>query len=100
MPPTRQAAIEGLDDQSVLERIDRTFELVEGFESAYGLELLATIHWCAKHNDDVGSAVDAAKSVPAWRKRKERMFTDEHVEVAWDHLRHLGWIGAREPKPA
>lgn len=29
------------------ERIDRVLQLSEGFESAYGMELLATVHWAA-----------------------------------------------------
>jgi len=29
-------------------RFQRVSELVEGFESPFGLELLATVHWVAK----------------------------------------------------
>lgn len=92
-----QEALQALDDRSVVDRIERTLDLVEGFESAYGLELLATVHWCATHDAGVKSAASAADCVRAWSHRKGRMFTDEHIEVAWDHLQGLGWIAEREP---
>jgi hypothetical protein len=33
------------------ERFDRVSELVEGFESPFGMELLATVHWLFQHDD-------------------------------------------------
>lgn len=89
--------IEGLDDQSVMHRIAKTLELVQGFESAYGLELLATVHWCATENDDVDSSADASACVRAWNHRKARMFTDDHVKVAWERLEGQGWLSSNEP---
>ena len=41
-------------------RFERVTDLVEGFESPFGLELLATVHWVATRLD-AGSA-DAAVS--------------------------------------
>jgi len=35
------------DAQGTRERISRVAKLIEGFESPYGLELLATVHWVA-----------------------------------------------------
>jgi len=92
-----QHAIDGLRDSALMERIQRTLDLATGFESAYGLELLATVHWCVTREAGVESAVDAAGCIQAWNYRKGRMFTDEHIEVAWNHLTDLGWIGEREP---
>jgi hypothetical protein len=31
-------------------RFDRVAELVHGFETPFGLELLATVHWVAAHD--------------------------------------------------
>jgi len=36
------------DDEETRQRFTRVSDLVEGFESPYGLELLATVHWVAK----------------------------------------------------
>ena len=32
------------------ERFDRVEDLVDGFESSFGLELLSTVHWVIEHN--------------------------------------------------
>jgi len=74
-------------------RIDRVFELAAGFESAYGLELLATVHWLASH--DPAAADDAlTQRVWDWSPRKARMFTADHVRVALDRLREHRWLPA------
>jgi Predicted phosphatase homologous to the C-terminal domain of histone macroH2A1 len=75
-------------------RIERVLELAEGFETAYGLELLASVHWAAHEDPDAAS--DPAKAeadVRAWSPRKGRMFTDDHVRTAWTALRDHGWLG-------
>jgi hypothetical protein len=36
-------------------RFDRVGTLVEGFETPFGLELLATVHWVVKHGNPVAS---------------------------------------------
>ncbi len=72
-------------------RIERVLELAVGFESAYGLELLATVHWIALHNGARG-AHDVAQQVSAWSPRKARMFTTGHVETALNALSERGWI--------
>lgn len=47
-------------------RFDRVAELVEGFETPFGLELLATVHWVAT-KEGVASAEAAVEAVPALR---------------------------------
>ena len=73
--------------------LSRVLELIEGFETPYGLELLATVHWVAQRQaDGDGDALVAA--VRAWSPRKGRMFTPEHITVALDALRSKGWTAA------
>jgi hypothetical protein len=79
-----------------IERVERVAQLIEGFESSYGLELLASVHWVATR-EDAGAANDphlAADLVRQWTPRKGRMFTSEHVVVAWRALRDQGWLAA------
>jgi O-acetyl-ADP-ribose deacetylase (regulator of RNase III) len=90
-PGSRAAAQELLAEHpDTLARIDRVFTLAEGFESAYGMELLSTVHWVATHSDsrDDDALVD---EVRAWSPRKGRMFTPDHVRVALATLRERGW---------
>lgn len=76
------------------DRIERVLRLIEGFESAYALELLATVHWVAS-NEDAAAAGDAAAAVRlvgSWSHRKRRMFGPDHVTAAWQRLRDEGWL--------
>ena len=80
------------ENHKLAERIQRVLELVEGYESAYGLELLASVHWMAarQENDDDLSGV--TKRVQSWSQRKRRMFTAQHIESAWQRLHDHGWL--------
>lgn len=76
-----------------VERIARVLDLVEGFESAYGLELLASVHWIAHETPDAAVRLELATSlVREWTPRKGRMFTPEHIHVAWSALHDRGWL--------
>ncbi|MBX3158540.1 MAG: macro domain-containing protein [Deltaproteobacteria bacterium] len=70
------------------ERFERVSALVEGFETPFGTELLATVHWLLTH-DGVPDArlVDA---VYAWNDRKKQ-FSPRQIELARDVLRDKGW---------
>lgn len=86
-------------DSTIASRVGRVLELVDGFESPYGLELLASVHWVATH-DANGPTVDVSiviRRVQGWNRRKERMFTEDHITTAWDRLRSQGWIRELEP---
>ena len=72
-------------------RFDRVADLIRGFESPYGLELLATTHWVAKH-EAADHPERAAVLVRGWSDRKSRLFTDEHVTHAWNRLDQEGWF--------
>lgn len=75
-----------------LGRIERVIRLSEGFESAYGMELLASVHWVSTKEVPDADAGSAAESVGRWNARKKRMMAREHVEMAWSHLRNEGWL--------
>lgn len=71
-------------------RFDRVADLVEGFESAYGLELLSTVHWVAK-SVDKWTSEKIARGVYDWNDRK-RQFTRRQIDLAMDVLLKKGWI--------
>jgi hypothetical protein len=77
------------------QRLSRVAALIEGFETPYGMELLASVHWVAARDPQVRTGSDAARSVHAWNERKRRMFSEAHVSMAWEHLRQQGWVGDR-----
>ncbi len=74
-------------------RLCRVSELIEGFETPYGMELLSTVHWVAMYNIPRAADADSAiTSVHEWSKRKREMFKANHIEIAWQRLSELGWV--------
>jgi len=90
-----QEWIENRSDAGTADRISAVSELVTGFASAYGVELLATVHWTATQ-DAAGQPTDPAVLtglIGSWNKRKGRLFTEAHVGKAISRLEELGWVG-------
>jgi len=75
---------------STHERFDRVTELIEGFETPFGMELLATVHWTAKH-EGARSGEDAIAKTYAWNARK-RMYKEAHIRLSWETLNRKGWL--------
>lgn len=80
------------DDSSARERFDRVGQLVEGFETPFGLELLATVHWVATRENAATLDV-VATEVHAWNDRKKR-FSRRQIAIAFETLRAKGWLAA------
>jgi hypothetical protein len=72
------------------DRLVKVSELVEGFESPFGLELLSTVHWVASR-EGAESLADILKMTYAWNERKRR-FSERQIKVALDVLSQKEWI--------
>ena len=78
-------------------RFERVAELVYGFESSFGLELLATVHWVMKR--EVAEPIeDVVACTHDWHERKRR-FTPRQIALAAARLREKGWTAAAPPVP-
>lgn len=78
------------DSRRRLEGISR---LIEGFETPYGMEMPASIHWLACHAETkVTTPAEAVAAVHAWSPRKRKLFKPRHIEIAWERLVETGWI--------
>lgn len=67
-------------------RVSRMLEFIEGFESPYGLELLATISFIKDHTwkdnfEDIHSEIEH------WTERKKEIMKPRHIEVAISRLK-------------
>ncbi len=71
------------------ERFGRVADLVDGFESAFGLELLSTVHWVLEHDAPVSSE-EVIAATYAWNERKKRFFPRQ-IELAVGVLTAKGW---------
>jgi len=71
-------------------RFERVAQLVEGFESPFGLELLSTVHWVATRDRPASEAALLTR-VYAWGDRK-RQFSPQQIRLARRLLAEKGWI--------
>lgn len=82
-----------LDRPDVRRDVDRVLHLVDGWESAYGLELLGTVLFAARTDEKVLNDVDRAEAyVHSWNKRKQATFPRKHILLAWQHLQSFDWL--------
>ena len=93
LPGASQEAESFLAGTPALENVKRVAELIEGFESPHGLELLATVHW-VMHDMPMAAVIEdvAVSGVHAWNARKKKLFSDRHVKLARTRLLEHDWI--------
>jgi hypothetical protein len=71
------------------ERIGRVVELAGGFETSFGMELLATVHWVATREAE--TMPEIIKQTHAWGTHKQK-FSDRQIILAAERLAKKGWI--------
>ncbi|WP_031434356.1 type II toxin-antitoxin system antitoxin DNA ADP-ribosyl glycohydrolase DarG [Methylomarinum vadi] len=74
------------------DRFIKVSKLVEGFESPFGLELLATVHWLKRH-EKAKTIEDVVKATHTWNQRKKQ-FTPRQIKLALNVLEREHWIGS------
>jgi hypothetical protein len=79
-------------------RFKKVAELVEGFESSLGLELLSTVHWVVK-NASVSCPDDIVGRTYSWNDRK-RQFTPRQITRAFEIMKRKGWATRPEVQTA
>lgn len=70
-------------EKSIAETV---LDFIRGFEGPYGMELLASTHWVVVR-EQAWEPHEAAQAVRSWTKRKGRIYTDDRVLSALEHLR-------------
>jgi hypothetical protein len=80
-------------------RLIRVQNLIEGFETPLGMELLATVHWVATkdlQSSDLKAVLNGVQhwspKHSSWNQRKQAMMPPALVETALDHLKAQGWL--------
>ena len=75
------------------DRIEKIASLVDGFETPYGMELLASVHWVVAHDQMAADNTDIViASIKDWNDRKARIFKDKHICIALERLKSEGWL--------
>lgn len=77
------------EQYDTLKHMERVSELVDGFETPFGLELLATVHWLVVNG--ANSLDEVIKETYSWNQHKEQ-FNPRQIEIALHRLISLQWI--------
>lgn len=72
------------------DRFERVSRLVDGFESPFGLELLATVHWLSQ-GERIESTDAIVEATHTWSVRKAQ-FTPRQINVAVRTLEREQWL--------
>ncbi len=76
-------------------RLERVTELVEGFETSFGMELLATVHWVAAKRPSA-TLEEVIADVYEWNSRKKQ-FSERQIGLAYGVLKEKGWLAPATP---
>jgi O-acetyl-ADP-ribose deacetylase (regulator of RNase III) len=78
-----------------LTALETTSEIIDGFESPFGMELLATVDWLIVKEDcepTVEAVEEGIKHWPAgqrWANRKAKLFDQRAIGIALERLQHV-----------
>jgi O-acetyl-ADP-ribose deacetylase (regulator of RNase III) len=78
------------EDDATRSNLKRVADLVEGYETPFGLELLATVHWVSTQ-EGAGNPPEVQRLTYAWGDRKRR-FTPRQIALAYQTLASKNWI--------
>lgn len=86
------------DQRDTISRFDRVAELVEGFETPFGLELLTTVHWVVAQ-ESAATVEDVIAKVHAWNSHKKQ-FSRRQIGIAFQALESKGWFANQIQVPS
>jgi len=94
LPAGHTAAQDFLSQQQAAgQYLERVGQLIEGFETPYGMEMLSTLHWVAQEDSHAAQDCQVAiQQVHDWNDRKKNLFKPHHLKIAWQHLKEKGWF--------
>lgn len=78
--------IENETSETQRNRLDKVSQLIEGFETPYSLELLATVDFILKDNPSY-STDDILSNIENWTKRKKELMKYRHIEIAHKRIK-------------
>lgn len=79
------------DHREASDRFSRVARLVDGYESPFGLELLATVLWVVEEGRTT-DLQEVERAIHAWGARK-LAFRRSQIELALERLQAEGWLG-------
>ena len=91
IPGTTEDAVQFIrGNKAIAKNIHKVSTLVSAFETPFGLELLATVHWILTRSP-LSSKDELFQLLYAWNKHK-RQFTEAQINLAAHRLANEGWL--------
>lgn len=72
--------------------LEDVLSIIDGFESPFGMELLATVHWLLVREGSAPSVTNLRRAIQGWgglpeaASRKDRLFDDSSISIALERL--------------
>lgn len=85
--------------------LEKTAQIIDGFESPFGMELLSTVDWLLQKEHCPPSVEGIRKGLAVWpggtaaAKRKKELFSEEYVALALDRLAQFSSVLAPSLSP-
>ncbi len=71
-------------------RLEQVNALIEGFQSPFGLELLATVHWAStQETGQVNDLQSVVAAVHQWNARKQQLMNADLIATAYERVREF-----------
>ena len=86
-----ETLLEASAEKETGRRVERIGRLIEGFETPYGMELIATVHWTAAERPNA-TLDEIVQAVHSWNARKRQIMPPAHIKSAYDRLVAEGWL--------
>ena len=81
------------DKADTQRRFESVSDLIDGFESPFGLELLSTVHWTTENEAVANDLDEVIRNTYRWSERK-RQFSPRQIELAFHVLAAKGWLSS------
>lgn len=96
-----EALLEDDENKAFRDAVEAVASLTAGFDDAFGLELLASVHWVATHGDSPArNGSEAVRLVHEWSERKRHRYDPARIRLAWRRLEEAGLVSATVPDDA
>lgn len=66
-------------------RLSNLIKLIDGFQSALSLEILATVDYVRKNSPGI-TQEDIIQTIHNWSDRKRKLFQEKYIQIAANHL--------------
>lgn len=75
------------------DKLEKIKRLIDGFETPFGMELLASVHWVIARENISANSLDAVTTkIHQWNERKKYLFQPYHINIALQRLKNEHWF--------